>query len=157
MVKNFFFRGITLDTLSFTSTTIATPLTPHRGGWLCDKYMYIQNPCCVIGSMIPLYYPYTALIILHWEAMGAIKAHFTKEGTNYDHIQWILASMKSKLPTETYLKSRCRLSSKLRSLYERNLGLNIIISSRIQTVHLNVFLPRSPLCIHPRVVLSKYL
>ena len=48
--------------------------------------------------------------------MGAIKAQFTKEGTNYDHIQWILASMKSKLPTETYLKSMCRLSSKLSSL-----------------------------------------
>ena len=78
--KTFFFRGITLDTLSCTSTTIATPLTPHRGGWLCDKYMYIQNPCCVIESMIPLYYPYTTLIILHWEAMRAIKAQFTNKG-----------------------------------------------------------------------------
>ena len=48
--------------------------------------------------------------------MGAIKAQFTKEGTDYDHIQWILASMKSKLPTETYLKFMCRLSSKLSSL-----------------------------------------
>ena len=65
MVKNSFFRGITLDNLSCTSTAIATPLTPHRGGCLCDKYMYIQNPCCIIGSMIPLYYPYTTLIILH--------------------------------------------------------------------------------------------
>ena len=85
-----------------------------------------------------------------------IKAHFTKEGTNYDYIQLILASMKSKLPTETYLKSVSSVI-KVKVSYERNLGLNIIISSRIHTVHLNVFLPRSPISIHPRVVLSKYL
>lgn len=157
MVKNFFFKGITLDTLSFTSTTIATPLTPHRGGWL------IVTNTCTFKIHVALLNLWSHCIIhtLHWlyyterqwgrlKLSSLIRDKLWSYSVNFGvHEVQITHRNISKIYVSSVIKVKVS--------YERNLGLNIIISSRIHTVHLNVFLPRSPICIHPQVVLSKYL